>query len=98
MSPECTAASTQFRARISLPVCPGYLRLDQAVHYSSRDYHCSLLMNCGGDPLHECAQTPPKETLIAKASNVFQEIRELEILHYDAETRNMPYKQELATS
>lgn len=55
-------------------------------------------MNCGGDPLHECAQTPPKETLIAKASNVFQEIRELEILHYDAETRNMPYKQELATS
>ena len=74
-----------------IPVCLGSINLVLPYHYDSGVYMHFMFLSWAGRPLFECFGKVNKAGFIDKVTTIFKAVRELHVLHRDAEPRNILY-------
>ncbi|KAF9878757.1 hypothetical protein CkaCkLH20_03657 [Colletotrichum karsti] len=79
---------------IYIPVCLGRVDLVLPYYYDSGVFMHFLFLSWAGLPLFETIQQTTKADIIKKVTTAYKEIHKLQILHRDAEPRNIVYEEE----
>ncbi|KAK4095957.1 hypothetical protein N658DRAFT_502103 [Parathielavia hyrcaniae] len=74
-----------------VPVCLGLIRLDLPYYYDGGEFKHFLLLSWAGQPLSRCIDGLDKKRAIDLATKAYTELHRLQVLHVDAEPRNILY-------
>ncbi|KAK0618388.1 hypothetical protein B0T17DRAFT_592179 [Bombardia bombarda] len=74
-----------------VPVCLGLINLVLPYYYDGGVFRHLLLLSWGGRPLPYCTDQIDKTRVIAAVSAAFASLHRLQVLHGDAEARNITY-------
>ncbi|KAK0630868.1 hypothetical protein B0T17DRAFT_607648 [Bombardia bombarda] len=74
-----------------VPVCLGLINLVLPYYYDGGVFRHLLLLSWGGRPLPYCTNQIDKTRVIAAVSAAFTSLHRLQVLHGDAEARNITY-------
>ncbi|KAF2241424.1 hypothetical protein BU26DRAFT_525246 [Trematosphaeria pertusa] len=74
-----------------VPVCLGLINLVLPYYYDGGVFRHFLLLSWAGKPLHRCTDQIDKTRVIAAVATAFTSLHRLQVLHGDAELRNITY-------
>ncbi|KAL2015081.1 hypothetical protein VTK56DRAFT_6331 [Thermocarpiscus australiensis] len=80
-----------------VPVCLGLIHLDLPYYYDGGEFEHLLLLSWAGRPLSRCIDGINKTTAIDLATKAYSELHRLQVLHVDAELRNLLYDADSGT-
>ena len=74
-----------------IPVCLGNIDLVLPCYYDCGVYIHFMLLSWAGKPLFDCYKQTTKASLLEGATKAIKQLHRFQVLHHDAEARNMLY-------